>query len=148
MPWDSQDYPSSWKNFNVVMRKKAIDIANAMLKEGYEENHVIPIATEQAKQWYKHASQEERQNVKQKTDQALHESSRHSEKRPELIDHAVHILPDGADWLVKTADAKRAANRYQVKTDAIKRGKEIAENKETQLIIHKQSGGIQEVLNY
>lgn len=48
MPWTMEDYPQSWKNFEELERKKAIDIGNAMLKDGYKESDVIPIATNQA----------------------------------------------------------------------------------------------------
>lgn len=49
MPWDTQDYPSSLKNLDTAVKKKAIDIANSMIDEGYDEGQAIPIATEQAK---------------------------------------------------------------------------------------------------
>ena len=45
MPWTMDDYPQSWKNFDELERKKAIDIGNSMLKGGYKEGDVIPIAT-------------------------------------------------------------------------------------------------------
>ena len=32
MPWTMNDYPNTWKNFDELERKKAIDIGNAMLK--------------------------------------------------------------------------------------------------------------------
>ena len=48
MPLTMDDYPQSWKNFDELERKKAIDIGNAMLKDGYKERDVIPIATQQA----------------------------------------------------------------------------------------------------
>lgn len=89
-----------------------------------------------------------RQATKQKTDQALRATDRERSSRPELLDHAVHVLPDGDEWIVKTAHAKQAANRYQVKEEAIERGKEIAINIGEQLAIHKQSGQIQDVLSY
>ena len=59
MPWTMDDYPQSWKNFEKLKRKKAIDIGNAMLKDGYKEEDTIPIATEQAESWYKDASKKE-----------------------------------------------------------------------------------------
>lgn len=46
MPWTMEDYPQSLKNLDKLERKKAIDIANAMLKDGYKESDVIPIATQ------------------------------------------------------------------------------------------------------
>ena len=38
---------------------KAIEIANTMLKEGYLEKDVIPIAAKKAKDWYRALSKEE-----------------------------------------------------------------------------------------
>ena len=38
MPWTLDDYPNSWKNFEPLERKKAIDIGNALLKDGYDED--------------------------------------------------------------------------------------------------------------
>ena len=37
MPWTEKDYPDSWKNFDPETRRKAIDIANAMIKEGMKK---------------------------------------------------------------------------------------------------------------
>ena len=48
MPWTMNDYPQTWKHLDELERKKAIDIANAMLKDGYKEGDAIPIATKQA----------------------------------------------------------------------------------------------------
>ncbi|MBD1910787.1 DUF2188 domain-containing protein [Leptolyngbya sp. PL-A3] len=51
MPWNSKDYPASMKNLTSEVRGKAIDIANALLDEGYEEGRAIAIATAQAEKW-------------------------------------------------------------------------------------------------
>lgn len=37
MPWNRDDYPNTLKNFTAPVRNKAIDIANALLEDGYEE---------------------------------------------------------------------------------------------------------------
>lgn len=63
MPWDMNDYPSSLKNLPYAVRKKAIDIANAMIDDGYDENRAIPIATKQAKSWYEKADKDEIKDV-------------------------------------------------------------------------------------
>ncbi len=34
MPFTMKGYPEKWKDFEVIKRQKAIEIANAMLKEG------------------------------------------------------------------------------------------------------------------
>ena len=44
MPFDRRNYPNSMKNLDKEVRDKAIDIINAMLKEGYDEDNAIPIA--------------------------------------------------------------------------------------------------------
>lgn len=60
MPWNMQDYPESLKNFDPLIRKKAIDIANALLQQGYSDDRAIPIATEQAKKWHENASDKDK----------------------------------------------------------------------------------------
>jgi uncharacterized protein YdaT len=51
MPWTKDKYPQSLKNFTADVRNKAIEIANALLEDGYEEDRAISIATAQAKEW-------------------------------------------------------------------------------------------------
>ncbi|MEK5493650.1 DUF2188 domain-containing protein [Paenibacillus sp. FSL R7-0297] len=51
MPWNKGDYPDSLKNFTAPVRNKAVEIANALLEDGYEEGQAIAIATAQAKEW-------------------------------------------------------------------------------------------------
>lgn len=89
MPWTMEDYPQSLKNLDKLERKKAIDIANAMLKDGYKESDVIPIATQQAEKWYKQASEEELEELKNKhITQHLQDKS----AQPELNEKPVHIF--------------------------------------------------------
>jgi len=51
MPWNSAYYPDSMKNLPPAVRKKAIEIANALLESGHPEGQAIRIAIAQAKQW-------------------------------------------------------------------------------------------------
>ncbi len=51
MPWTHDDYPQSMKNLKPTVRDKAVDIANALLKDGMEEGRAIRIATSQAEEW-------------------------------------------------------------------------------------------------
>ncbi|AHI54991.1 hypothetical protein ACP0AK_06580 [Listeria ivanovii] len=53
MPWTNDNYPDSWKNLKKAEREKAIEIGNALLKDGYPESRAIPIATSKAEEWYK-----------------------------------------------------------------------------------------------
>ncbi|MUG64850.1 hypothetical protein GNP94_02390 [Paenibacillus campinasensis] len=51
MPWSANDYPPSMKNLKPRVRKKAVEIANALLEENYEEGRAIAIATAKAQEW-------------------------------------------------------------------------------------------------
>jgi len=53
MPWSEQHYPVSMKNLTPEVRGKAIEIANALLEDGYEEGRAIAIGTAQAEEWGK-----------------------------------------------------------------------------------------------
>nr|WP_081415971.1 DUF2188 domain-containing protein [Peribacillus kribbensis] len=51
MPWTKKDYPNSMKNLDGPVREKAIEIANALLEEEYDEGRAIPIAIKKAKEY-------------------------------------------------------------------------------------------------
>jgi uncharacterized protein YdaT len=51
MPWSSSYYPRSMRRLPEAVRTKAIEIANALLEEGYEEGRAIRIAIAKAKEW-------------------------------------------------------------------------------------------------
>jgi uncharacterized protein YdaT len=53
MPWSKNDYPAAMKNLDPEVRDKAIEIANALLKDGYEDGRAIPIAIDKAKETVK-----------------------------------------------------------------------------------------------
>lgn len=54
MPYNTKEYPASLKNFMAPVRNKAIEIANALLAEGTEEQRAIAIATAKAEEWALH----------------------------------------------------------------------------------------------
>ena len=54
MPWTADDYPASMRNLPPFVRLKAIEIANALLAEGYEEGQAIRMAIAGAKKWAAH----------------------------------------------------------------------------------------------
>ncbi len=51
MPWSSTHFPPAMAHLPELVRAKAIEIANALLEEGYEEGRAIRIAIAQAKRW-------------------------------------------------------------------------------------------------
>lgn len=119
MPWTKRDYPASMKNMPAATRNKAIDIANALLREGYEEGRAIAIAQDQAREWAR-----------------IHGEDGHHER--------VHVEPHQRGWAVRSEDAQRATKVYERKDDAIQRGKSLAERRKGLLVVHKSDGTIQD----
>lgn len=66
MPWNMNDYPTSMKNLAPLIRKKAIDIGNALLADGYPDDRAIPIAISQAEKWYQEASAADKRHLNKK----------------------------------------------------------------------------------
>ncbi|WP_181369469.1 hypothetical protein [Flavobacterium album] len=52
MPWYNGDYPPSYKNQPVPLREKAVEIANALLKEGVEEGIAIATGLKRAREYF------------------------------------------------------------------------------------------------
>lgn len=59
MPWYNGDYPPSYKNQPLKLREKAVEIANALLKEGVEEGIAIATGLKLAREHF-----EEKENKK------------------------------------------------------------------------------------
>ncbi|ASE36913.1 DUF2188 domain-containing protein [Staphylococcus pettenkoferi] len=136
MPWTMNDYPQSWKNMDELERKKAIDIGNAMLKDGYKEGDAIPIATEQAESWYKDASQDELKELKNKH---ITQHQKDQSAHPENNERDVHVYYEDNEWKVKTDRAEQASDTFEKKNDAMKRARNIADNRGTEIIEHKKN---------
>ncbi len=58
MPWTVDQPPASMRHLPPELRRKAIEIANALLRERMDEAQAIRIATAKARAW---ALQEQRQ---------------------------------------------------------------------------------------
>lgn len=137
MPWTKSDYPDSMKNLNEYTRLKAIDIANAMVEDGYEEKRAIPIAINQAKEWYKDASNKEKSDLKEKdiTDHKKDENSSVGLKDEEVI---VEYSEEDKSWRVISKGAKRADSLHNTKKEAVKRAEEIIEYRDAKIIKKKK----------
>lgn len=133
--WTMKDYPNSWKNFDELERKKAIDIGNAMLKQGYKEEDLIPIATKQAHDWYKNATKNELDELKNKK---ITQHKKDDSVNVDLMDNDVEVYYEDESWKVKTKGSKRASQTFNTKKEAVARAKEIAENKDSKVIEHKK----------
>lgn len=139
MPWNEKYYPNSMKNLGPMVRRKAIDIGNAMLKEGYKESSAIPIAISEAEKWIQDASEEDIKALKEKDITKHKNDPKNTSSR--LQDKNVDVKYDDKDkmWVVITEGAKKADSKHSTKKEAEKRAKEIAENKGVKVISHKKS---------
>ena len=133
MPWTADDYPDSLKNFTAPVRKKAIEIANALLEdEQYGEGRAIAIATAQAQQW----ANERDIPVKKKGADGDSEAG--------SVDKgaSVHVVHHEDGWAVRSGSSD-VAKVHDTKNDAVVYGRKLARRHNTDLVIHGADGKIQ-----
>lgn len=51
MPWSSFHYPPAMEHLPGFIREKAIQIANALLRDGMDEGKAIRVAIAKAREW-------------------------------------------------------------------------------------------------
>lgn len=120
MVWTKKDFPDSMKNLNEDVRNKAIEIANRLLEDDYEEGRAISIAISQAKEWH--------------------------ENRGGSISADVthHLVPHKDGWLLKSIKDEDSI-LFEKKEDAMDRIREISKNKAMKVMIHDSEGKFQEI---
>lgn len=55
-----------------------------------------------------------------------------------------HVLPDGDGWIVKAEGASAPSSRHVKQEDAIRAARKVAQEQESELIIHASDGTIRE----
>ncbi len=148
MPWNMKDFPASMKNLDKLTRKKAIDIANALLDEGYPDSRAIPIAIDQAKEWYENASESERRTFEKENNPSKSDKHDTNPRAGKLLDSDVIVEYAEEQWIVKSKGAKKASNHFDTKKEAIEKGKQVAQNKESTLVIYKKDGTKEKEIDY
>ncbi|WIV18098.1 DUF2188 domain-containing protein [Paenibacillus polygoni] len=142
MPWNKTDYPPSMKNLEPRVRNKAIEIANALLGEGYEEGRSIAIATAQVEEW--NENHPEKETKTQTKTRKSDPSSKKSDSPAHTGEHRnIHVVPSEDGWAVKKEGNEKPEHIYDVKDEAVKAAKEIVSSKNIRLIIHDKQGKIQ-----
>lgn len=116
MPWSKDDYPASFKNLNDDVRDKAIEIANALLEDGYKEGRAIPIALSKAKQ-YVHGN----------------------EDRPEY-----EVVSEDDVWQLKKVDGKRAIMTEDTKSGLLDKAKPYVNDLDGILNVYKEDGSFED----
>jgi uncharacterized protein YdaT len=51
MPWSEDAYPPAMDRLDPLVREKAIEIANALLEEGYDDGFAIRVGIARARAW-------------------------------------------------------------------------------------------------
>lgn len=127
MPWDEQNYPDSMKGLEPDVRRKAIEIANALVEdEGYEEGRAIPIAQAQAKRAFGRGPE---QGV------SGGGGSAGGQRGPPQ-----HVVPHPDGWAVRKEGAEQATRTFGSKQEAEERARELAEKQNTDLVLHDSEG--------
>ena len=140
MPRSSKDFPASMKNLEPLVHKKAIDIANALLANGYPDDRAIPIAISQAKEWFDNADSAERKAFEEEAEPEKSDKHGIRPGAAKLLDSDVNIIYRDMKWHVRSEGAKQADQTFKAKKEAISRGREIALNKGSKLKIFKRDG--------
>ena len=134
MPWTKKDYPNSMKNLPPSVRDKAIEIANALEREGSIKDEGILIATSisRAKDWASNHGQ-------------TIESS-----DTDIKDHGTdqYVIPHTNGWALKTENSPKPYKVYATKKEAIERGTEMAKKHAANLVIQGEDGKIEEKRSY
>ena len=136
MPWNKQDYPVSMKNLEPRVRHKAIEIANALLDDGYEEGRSIAIATAKAEEWDENHPAPE----SSKSDST---ERRHSEPVSSSKSHDnIHVVPTDSGWAIKEEGKSTYLSTFDTKAEAVDKAKELSSKQNIRAIIHNQDGQI------
>ncbi|AIC94232.1 MULTISPECIES: DUF2188 domain-containing protein [Shouchella] len=130
MPWDMKQYPSAFKQLEAPIKKKAIEIGNAMLDDGYKEHDAIPIAISQAKSWYEDTPKKDIEQF-YKHGQMKPSKNREKQSSPTLNERNQLVKERTDGWAVQAEGAQKPSHVYKTKKEAVQRAKEIAKNKGT-----------------
>ncbi|MGO4731819.1 DUF2188 domain-containing protein [Paenibacillus sp. 2KB_22] len=150
MPWNKQDYPVSMKNLKPRVRHKAIEIANALLDEGYEEGRSIAIATAKAEEWDENhpVPKSSKSNSTSSSENSNHKESsstqrRHSEPVSSSKSHDnIHVVPIDAGWAIKEEGKSTYLSTFETKAEAVDEAKKRSSHQNIRAIIHNQDGQI------
>ncbi|SIT88909.1 DUF2188 domain-containing protein [Edaphobacillus lindanitolerans] len=119
MPWTEHDYPDSMKNMDKDVRSKAIEIANALLREGYPDERAIPIAMDKARDYVEGDSG----------------------NRP-----VFEVKEDGEDWVLRESGKDKNIFSEDTKKALLDKAKEHVNKKDGILKIYKGDGDLEDTL--
>lgn len=113
MPWSTNDYPDSMKNLSDDVRNKAIEIANALLEDGYEEGRSIAIAIDRA---------------------------RSSVGKDEKVRPHFEVEFKESQWVLTKKEEERAILSGETKQELLDEAREYINEREGILTVYKENG--------
>ncbi len=119
MPWNQNDYPASFKNLEPRVKKKAIEIANALVNENYNESRAISIAMTKAREFF-HAEDENRPTY--------------------IIKHRRN------DWALIKAQGTKAIFVNEIKQSLMEKAKPYVNEQNGILKIYHEDGSLEDTL--
>lgn len=140
MPWTKRDYPDSLKNFDARTRGKAVEIANALLEEGYAEGRAIAIATAQAKEWARDHP-EHRDEERGRSGSGGSGGDRQERRN-------WHVVPHDDGWAVKAEGEDEPEQLFGTKAEAAHEARMLASDANRSAIIHRSDGTVERSHNY
>jgi uncharacterized protein YdaT len=137
MPWTNKDFPDSMKNLPQEVRRKAIEIANALLEETkMNEGIAIATAISRAKDWAANRGKETQGKVGRPTDVKEHGEDR-------------YVIPyHEREWAIKNEGSKKVEKVFGNKKEAVQQARQEARKANASLTIQKRDGRVQQRISY
>lgn len=121
MSFTNQNFPVAYRYLRPEVKLKAIEIANSLFRNGFEQQVVEVIALSNAKLWACYSL-----NEQNKGGRGLH----------------VHLIPHPEGWALISQDASRVYFIRGSKNDALIKARAFAKNEKLRLYIHSPAGNI------
>jgi len=137
MPWTNSDFPDAMKNLPAQVRRKSIEIANALLNETkMNEGLAIATAISRAKDWAANRGKETQGKVGRSTD-----VKKHGEDR--------YVIPyHEREWAIRNEGSKRVEKVFPSKKEAVQQARQEARKANASLTIQKRDGRVQQRISY
>ncbi|WP_049827316.1 DUF2188 domain-containing protein [Paenibacillus maysiensis] len=119
MPWTKHDYPPSMKNLEPRVQEKAVNIANALLRDGYEEGRSIAIATSQAEEWNDNHPVERDGKQKKHEKQHLSGNGKGNDSASSGSQEPIHVVPHEDRSAIKEEGHDEPASTFKHKNEAV-----------------------------
>ncbi|CAM4307356.1 DUF2188 domain-containing protein [Saccharibacillus endophyticus] len=142
MPWNKNDYPQSMKNLDERVRNKAVEIANALLRDGYEEGRAIAIATSQAEEWDENHPEHGNGDKKDRSSDNGGSRGKKPTSKPSG-NHALHVVSHEDGWAVKEEGKDKPLSVHDRKEDAVQSARKEADDRDVHVHVHTRDGKIQ-----